>query len=240
MQNLIADEYISIGYVKTKIGNDELKYKKDYFWDEAEMIKFMDKWIYPVKEHEVELSGYKIGKNKITNKEYERFLKEVRKKTIKSYREEEKAEEPNKPVEVTVYEALAYCQWLSDKTGKEYRLPTSAEWEYAFTGGKKQKYPWGNEQRILESLGRKDIVKGNSVAIDVVKEDKGWSGIENAGGGEIILDGRDIDPIDQEFGKVNTLYFSSEGSLFSQRGMGNYNDFEDARIGYDFGCFTFK
>jgi len=53
----------------------------------------------------------------------------------------------DKPIgNVSWDDARAYCAWLFRKTGKAYRLPTDAEWEYAARGGRAAtRYPWGDE-----------------------------------------------------------------------------------------------
>jgi hypothetical protein len=42
--------------------------------------------------------------------------------------------------------ANAFCEWLSKKTGRRFRLPTEAEWEFTARGTEGRFYPWGDEE----------------------------------------------------------------------------------------------
>jgi formylglycine-generating enzyme required for sulfatase activity len=56
-------------------------------------------------------------------------------------------------VNVSWDNAIAYCQWLSEKTGKHYRLPTEAEWEFAARGGLKTKNHSYSGANLPDSVG---------------------------------------------------------------------------------------
>lgn len=85
--------------------------------------------------HSVTVNSFSIGKYEVTVAEYKAFCTATGLSMPEAPREGWNDNHPI--VNVTFDDANAYCNWLSKTTGKNFRLPTEAEWEYAAIGGRK-------------------------------------------------------------------------------------------------------
>jgi formylglycine-generating enzyme required for sulfatase activity len=101
-------------------------------------------WEQP--QHTVELSEYFIGKYPITNQQYQAFIKEDG-KSPKGWDGDQypQGKDAHPVVNVSWEDAMLYVKWLNEKTKKNYRLPTEAEWEKAARGENGRMWSWGNE-----------------------------------------------------------------------------------------------
>jgi len=119
------------------------------------------KWEEP--QHEVELSEYFIGKYPVTNREYQVFVKDTKYRSPEGWTGDQYPEKMgNYPVvNISWEDATAYCKWLSEKTGKTYRLPTEAEWEKAARGTDGRIYPWGDKY---------DPMKANTIRTNIASK----------------------------------------------------------------------
>jgi formylglycine-generating enzyme required for sulfatase activity len=92
--------------------------------------------------HRVKVRAFSIGAYEVTFEEYDRFCEHTRRQKPL---DAEWGRERQPVMRVDWFDAVAYTEWLSEQTGKKYRLPTEAEWEYAARAGTDTDYWWGND-----------------------------------------------------------------------------------------------
>jgi formylglycine-generating enzyme required for sulfatase activity len=107
----------------------------------GEFLMGSDESDYEKPQHQVKVNSFAIGKYPVTQAQYEAVMG-----TNPSYFKNN----PQNPVEdVSWNDAKAFCQKLSRITGKTYRLPTEAEWEYACRAGTTTRYYFGDDANQL-------------------------------------------------------------------------------------------
>ena len=94
-----------------------------------------------VPRHMVTIGSFMVSVYEITYAEYDRFAKATKRKLPNSSGWDRKIHPVNN---VSWNDALAYTRWLSKQTGKNYRLLSESEWEYAARAGTTKSFWWGS------------------------------------------------------------------------------------------------
>jgi formylglycine-generating enzyme required for sulfatase activity len=98
-------------------------------------------------QHSLCLPEYHIARTPVTNAQYLQFVKATGHRMPDHWQDGKppRGEEHHPVVNVSWYDAMEYCRWLSGFTGKPYRLPSEAEWEKGARGTDGRVYPWGDK-----------------------------------------------------------------------------------------------
>jgi formylglycine-generating enzyme required for sulfatase activity len=111
-------------------------------------------------KHQVKLQEFYLGKYPVTQEQYE---------SVMGNNPSNFQDNPKNPVEqVSWDDAKEFCQKLNQFTGKKYRLPTEAEWEYACRAGTQTRYYFGDDQSFLKEYAWYGDNSGDSF-LDTIK-----------------------------------------------------------------------
>jgi formylglycine-generating enzyme required for sulfatase activity len=152
----------ALGDLRIKVDNPDMVLVKEGKFIRGSNEDDADAFPSEKPQREIYIDTFMIGKYLVTNEEFKEFVdgggydrKEFWTREGWRWREENRISEPkylhdrkwngsNFPVVgISWFEAEAYANWLSERTGHQYCLPTEAEWEKAARGTKSFKYPWG-------------------------------------------------------------------------------------------------
>ena len=122
--------------------------------------------------HEVNVSAFQLAKYHVTVKEFKKFVDDMGYEVpatcddyigenwmsgpdirgTASWKDNKRLFSDFQPVTCVRYDdAVSYANWLSEKTGKSYRLPTEQEWEYATKAHTTSRFFWGDDPDLTQA-----------------------------------------------------------------------------------------
>ncbi len=122
-----------------------------------------DRWVDGRPQFEVTISKpFYMGMYEVTVDQYEQFVKNTGTKHREPWAFKQTGDHP--VVDVSWADARAFCEWLSEKSGKTVVLPTEAQWEYACRAGSGTRFYFGDNDKelgyyawyIRNSMGEED------------------------------------------------------------------------------------
>lgn len=145
--------------------------------------------------HSVNITEFSMGKYEVTVAEFARFAKatnyplptECRHELDGWFKPYSKGNWENNALNTSEYQPVvcinwqaadAYTKWLAKETGKPYRLPTEAEWEYAARAGTTTDYFFGNDEnrtQVCEYANTADLYGENILQRDANTSYENWS-----------------------------------------------------------------
>ena len=124
----------------------------------------IENWGASQPQHRVEVRQFAVGKFPVTREQYKEFVFATGRNNIgcnvwtgskhernwsKDWEDPSYAQDERHPVACVNWDdAIAYVEWLSRKTFKNYRLLSEAEWEYAARAGTKTYRYWGDDGNL--------------------------------------------------------------------------------------------
>jgi formylglycine-generating enzyme required for sulfatase activity len=108
-------------------------------------------------QHKVTLKGFAIGKYEVTQEQWLSLIGTY----PSSHKNKTKKIDKKLPIDLNWYEAKLFVQKLSETTGKKYRLPSEAEWEYAARGGTSTKYFFSDDDNLLSEFAWYELNSSN-------------------------------------------------------------------------------
>jgi formylglycine-generating enzyme required for sulfatase activity len=118
------------------------------------------------EKRKLDISAFSISKLEIPWEVYDAFVFGLDKPSASSPDAADAVTRPSHPyitmdrgfghagfpvISVSIHGAEEFCRWLSIKSGRKFRLPTEAEWEYACRAGDRASAPFGGDLRALEA-----------------------------------------------------------------------------------------